>query len=157
MQTIQFPESWLLHKSLPKVKIFKRGLSRPIFRVDSNFGGLFLHSRIRNCSNSMILQLLAWRWTLTMNQDVQAKLILFRFSHGFWFRNLLICFGLGNHICDLLLLSTSSVQNLSSQDQDLRFIHLVWIPSRLFLRLHQGFPFKVQMNSHKCVLKLKLH
>ena len=94
----------------------------------------------------MILQLLAWRWTLTMNQDVRAELILFRFSHGFWFRNLLICFGLGNHICNPLLRSTSSVQNLSSQYQDLRFIHLVWIPSRLFPRLHQGFPFKGQMN-----------
>ena len=48
-------------------------------------------------------------------------------------------------------------QNLSSHDQDLRFIHLVWIPLGLFSRLHRGFPFKVQMNSHKCVLNLKLH
>ena len=73
------------------------------------------------------------------------------------FENPLICFGLGNHLCDPLLWSTSSVQNLSSQDQDLRFIHLVWIPSGLFFRLHQGFLFKVQMNSHKYVLNLKLH
>ena len=58
---------------------------------------------------------------------------------------------------DPLLQSTSSVQNLSSQDQNLRFIHLVWIPLGLFSRLHQGFPFKVQTNSHKCVLDLKLH
>ena len=50
-----------------------------------------------------------------------------------------------------------NVQKLSSQDQDLRFIYLVWIPSRLFSRLYQGFPSKVQMNSHKCVLNLKLH
>ena len=47
--------------------------------------------------------------------------------------------------------------NLSSQDQNLRYIHLIWIPSRLFSRLYQGFPSKVQMNSHKCVLNLKLH
>ena len=73
------------------------------------------------------------------------------------FVNPLICFGLGNHLCDPLLRSTSSVQNLSSQDQELRFIHLVWIPSGLFSRLHQGFLFKVQMNSHKYVLNLKLH
>ena len=58
---------------------------------------------------------------------------------------------------DPLLQSTSSVQNLSSQDQNLRFIHLVWISLGLFSRLHQGFPFKVQTNSHKCVLDLKLH
>ena len=32
-----------------------------------------------------------------------------------------------------------NVQKLSSQDQDLRFIHLVWIPSKLFSRLYQGF------------------
>ena len=96
-------------------------------------------------------------WTLTKNQDVRGKPVLFRFSHGFWFWNPLICFGFGNHLCDPLLRSTNSVQNLSSQDQDLRFIHLVWIPSGLFSRLHQGFPFKVQMNSHKCVLNLKLH
>ena len=105
----------------------------------------------------MILQLLALIWTLTKNQDVRAKLVLFRFSHRFWLWNPLICFGLGNHLCDTLLWSTSSVQNLSSQDQNLRFIHLVWILSRLFSRLYQGFPFKVQMNSHKCILNLKLH
>ena len=73
------------------------------------------------------------------------------------FENPLICFGLRNHLCDLLLQSTSSVQNLSFQDQELRFIHLVWIPSGLFSKHHQGFPFKVQMNSYKCVLNLKLH
>ena len=96
-------------------------------------------------------------WTLTKNQDVRAKLVLFRFSHRFWLWNPLICFGLGNHLCDTLLWSTSSIQNLSSQDQNLRFIHLVWIPSRLFSKLYQSFPSKVQMNSHKCVLNLKLH
>ena len=105
----------------------------------------------------MILQLLALIWALTKDQDVWAKIALFRFSHRFWLWNLLICFGLGNHLCDTLLRSTSRVQNLSSQDQNLRFIHLIWIPSRLFSRLYQGFPSKVQMNSHKCVLNLKLH
>ena len=105
----------------------------------------------------MILQLLALMWTLTKNQDVQAKLILFRVSHGVWLWNPLICFGLGNHLCDPLPRSTNSVQKLSSQDQDFRFIHLVWIPLRLFFRLYQGFSFKIQMNSHKCVLNLKLH
>ena len=96
-------------------------------------------------------------WTLTENQDVRAKLVLFRFSHKFWLWNLLICFGLENHLYDPLPRSTNNVQKSSSQDQDLRFIHLVWIPSRLFSRLYQGFPFKVQINSHKCVLNLKLH
>ena len=69
----------------------------------------------------------------------------------------LFVFGLGNHLSDPLLWSTISVQNLISQYQNLRFIHLVWIPSRLFSKLHQGFPFKIQMNSYKCVLNLKLH
>ena len=105
----------------------------------------------------MILQLLALIWTLTENQDVRAKLVLFRFSHRFWLWNLLICFGLGNHLCDPFPRSINSVQKLSSQDQDLRFIHLIWIPSRLFSRLYQGFPFKVQMNSYKYFLNLKLH
>ena len=125
MQTIQFPESWLLHKSWPKVKIFKKDLSCPIFLRRFWFWGLFLHSRIRNCSNSVILHLLALMWTLTKIQDVRVKLVQFRFSHRFWLRNLIICFGLGNHLCDTLLQSTSNVQNLSSQDQNLRFIHLV--------------------------------
>ena len=51
---------------------------------------------------------------------------------------------LGNCQSDPLLQSTNN-------------IHLVWIPSRLSSRLHQGFPFKEQMNSHKYVLNLKLH
>ena len=92
----------------------------------------------------MILQLLALVWTLTKNQDVRAKIALFRFSHRFWLWNLLICFRLGNHLCDTLLRSTNRVQNLSSQEQNLRFIHLIWIPSRLFSRLYQNFPSKVQ-------------
>ena len=129
----------------------------PNFSRRFQFLGLFLHLRIQNCSNSVILQLLALMWTLTKNQDVRAKLVLFILSHRFWFWNPLICFGFGNHLCDPLLRSTNSVQNLSSQDQDLRFIHLVWIPSGLFSRLHQGFPFKVQTNSYKCILNLKLH
>ena len=58
----------------------------------------------------------ALMWTLTKNQDVRAKLVLFRFSHRFWLRNPLFCFGLGNHLCDTLLRSTSNIQNLSSQD-----------------------------------------
>ena len=44
------------------------------------------------------------------------------------FENPLICFGLRNHLCDPLLRSISSVQNLSSQNQDLRFIDLVGFP-----------------------------
>ena len=79
------------------------------------------------------------------------------FHIDFDFENPLICFGLRNHLCDPLLRSISSVQNLSSQNQDLRFIDLVWIPSGLFSRLHHSFPFKVQMNFHKCILNLKLH
>ena len=142
---------------LTKSQNFQEGLVLHNFSCRFRFWGLFLHSTIQNCSNSVILQLLALMWTLTKNQDVQAKLVLFKFSHRFWLWNPLICFGLGNHLCDPLLWSTSSVQNLSSQDQDLRFIHLVRIPSGLFSRLHQGFPFKVQMKSHKCILNLKLH
>ena len=138
---------------LTKSQNFQEGLVFPYFSRWFWFWGLFLHLRIRNCSNSVILQLLA----LTKNQDVWAKLVLFRFSHRFWLWNPLICFGLGNHLYDPLPRSTNSVQNLISQDQDLRFIYLVWIPLGLFSKLHQGFPFKVKMNSHKCVLNLKLH
>ena len=142
---------------LTKSQNFQQGPVFPYFLRWFWFWSLFLHLRIWNCSNSVILQLLALMWTLTKNQDVWAKIVLFRFSHRFWLWNPLICFWLGNHLCDPLLQSTSSIQNLSSQDQNLRFIHLVWIPSRLFSRLYQGFPFKVQMISHKCVLNLKLH
>ena len=144
-------------KYWPKSQNFQEWPVLPNFSCRFRFCGLFLLSRIRNYSNGMILQLLALRWTLTKNQDVWAKLVLFRFSHRFWLWNPLICFRLWNHLCDKLLRSTSSIQNLSSQDQNLRFIHLVWIPLGLFSRLYQGFPSKVQMNSHKCVLNLKLN
>ena len=110
---------------LTKSQNFQNGPVLPNFSHWFRFWGLFLHLRIRNCSNSVILQLLTLMWTLTKNQDVRAKLVLFRFSHRFWFWNLHICFGLGNQLCDPLPWSTNSVQNLSSQDQDLRFIHLV--------------------------------
>ena len=116
VQTIQFPKSWLSHKSWPKSQNFQEWPVLPNFSCRFRFWGLFLLSRIQNYSNSMILQLLALRWTLTKNQDVRAKLVLFRFSHRFWSWNPLICFGLGNHLCDTLLRSTSSIQNLSSQD-----------------------------------------
>ena len=139
VQTVQFLKNWLLHKSWPKSQNFQKVPVLPNFSCRFHFWGLFLHSGIRNCSNSMILQLLALMWTLTKNQDVRAKLVLFKFSHWFWLWNLLICFGLGNHLCDPLPRNTKSVQKLSSQDQDLRFIHLVWIPSRLFSRLYQRF------------------
>ena len=122
-------KSWLLHKCWPKSQNFQEVLVLPNFSRRSHFWGLFLHLRIRNCSNNVILQLLVLMWTLTKNQDVRAKLVLFRFLCGFWLWNPLICFGLGNHLCD-------SIQKLSSQDQDLRFIHLVWIPSRLFSKLY---------------------
>ena len=95
-------------------------------------------------------------WTFTKNQDVQAKLVPPSFSRRFWSWNPFICLGFGNHQFDPLLQSTGSVQNSSSQNQNLRFVHLVWIPSGLSSRLHQGFLFKEQMNSHKCVLNSKL-
>ena len=139
MQTVQFLKNWLLHKSWSKSQNFQEVSILPNFLCRFHFWGLFLHSRIWNCSNSMILQLLALMWTLTENQDVRAKLVPFRISHRFWLWNLLIFFGLGNHLCDPLPRNTNSVQKLSSQDQDLRFVHLVWIPSRLFSRLYQGF------------------
>ena len=82
---------------------------------------------------------------LTQSHDFQARLVLLSFSR------------LWNHQSNPHLRSTDDVQNLSSQYQNLRFIHLVWIPLRLSSRLHQGFPFKEQMNFHKCVLNLKLH
>ena len=81
----------------------------------------------------------------TQIQNFQARLVLLSFS---W---------LGNLQSNPHLQSIDDIQNLSSQDQNLRFIHLVWIPSGLSSRLHQGFPFKEQMNSHKCVLNLKLY
>ena len=88
----------------------------------------FLHLRIQNCLNSLILQLLALMWTLTKKQDVWAKLVPLDFLWRFWFWNMFICLGLGNHPSNPLLQSTSSVQNSSSQNQNLRFIYLVWIP-----------------------------
>lgn len=88
---------------------------------------------------------------MTKNQDVRVKLVLFELSQRFWFWNPLICFGLGDHQSNPHLWSTDGVQNLSSWHQNLRFIHLIGISLGLFSRLHQGFSFKVQMNSHKCV------
>ena len=142
---------------LTKSQNFQEGSFLSNFSRRFRFLVLFLHLKTQNCPNSVILHFLALMWTLTKNQDVRTKLVLFRFSCRFWFWNLLICFGFGNHLCDPLPRITSSVQNLSSQDQDLKFIHLVWIPLGSFSRLHQGFLFKVQMNSHKCVLNLKLY
>ena len=109
VQTVRFPKSWLSHKSWPKSQNFQEWLVLPNFSCRFRFWGLLLLSRIRNYSNSMILQLLALRWTLSKNQDVRAKLVLFRFSHRLWLWNPLICFGLGNHLCDTLLRSTSSI------------------------------------------------
>ena len=129
-------KSWLLHKCWPKSQNFQEIPVLPNFSRRFHFWGLFLHLRIWNCSNSVILQLLVLMWTLIKNQDVRAKLVLFRFPCGFWLWNPLICFGLGNRLCDPLPQSTNSIQKLSSQDQDLRFIHLVWIPSRLFSKLY---------------------
>ena len=40
VQTVQVLESWLLHKSWPKVKIFKKDLFCPIFHVDSILGSI---------------------------------------------------------------------------------------------------------------------
>ena len=88
---------------LTKSQNFQEGLVPHNFSRRFWFWGLFLHSRIQNCSNSVILQLLALMWTLTKNQDVQMKLVLFKFSHKFWLWNPLICFGLGNPLCDPLL------------------------------------------------------
>ena len=113
--------------------------------------GLFLHLRIQNCSNGVILQLLALKWTLTNNQDIRAKFVLFGLSQRFWFWNPLICFGLGDHKSNPHLWSIDGVQNLNSWDQNLRFIHLIGISSGLFSKLHQDFSLQVQMNSHKCV------
>ena len=109
LQTLQFLKNWLLHKSWLKSQNFQEVLVSPNFSHRFHFWGLFLHSGIRNCSNSMILQLLALMWTLTKNQDVRAKLVLFRFSHGFWLGNSLICFGVKSHLCDPLPRSTNSV------------------------------------------------
>ena len=52
-------KSWLLHKCWPKSKNFQEGPILPNFSRRFHFWGLFLHLGIRNCSNSMILQLLA--------------------------------------------------------------------------------------------------
>ena len=85
-------KSWLLHKCWPKCKTFQEGPILPNFLRRFHFWGLFLHLRIRNCSNNVILQLLALMWTLTKNQDVRAKIALFKFSHRFWLWNPLIFF-----------------------------------------------------------------
>ena len=83
VQTIQIPKSWLLDKSWPKSQKFQEGLILPNFSRRFWFLSLFLHLRIQNCSKSVILQLLALMWTLTKNQEVQAKLVLFRLSYRF--------------------------------------------------------------------------
>ena len=67
VQTVQFLKNWLLHKSWPKSQNFQEVPVLPNFSRRFQFWGLFLHSGIRNCSNSMILQLLALMWTLTKN------------------------------------------------------------------------------------------
>ena len=107
------PKKLTFAQILTKSQNFQEIPVLPNFSRRFQFWGLFLHSRIQNCSNIMILQLLALMWTLTKNQDVRAKLVLFRFSHRFWLWNPLICFGLGNHLCDPLPRSTNSVQKLS--------------------------------------------
>ena len=143
--SIRFLESWLLHKSWPKVKIFKKDLSCSIFRIHSNFGvcSVIWDSKIAQMAQYQHSWLLCWKWPKfkIFKPDLSCSV----------FRNLEIT-NL-THISEVLMVS----KNLSSQDQNLRFIHLVWIPSGLSSRLHQGFPFKEQMNSHKCVLNLKLH
>ena len=78
------------------------------------------------------------------------RLILLNFSSTFRFWSPFHHLRLGNCKND----SIPSVQNLGPQEQNLRFIHLIGIPTGLFSRFHQDLPFKVQMNSHKCVLKL---
>ena len=151
---LKFQDSWLWCWNQPKVKIFKSHLPFSIFRVHSKFGVYFFIWESKNFSNNVILQLLALKWTLTKNQDIRAKFVLFVLSRRFWFWNPLIGFGLGDHQSNPHLWSTDDVQNLNSWDQNLRFIHLIGISSGLFSRFHQDLPFKVQMNSHKCVLKL---
>ena len=141
---------------LTKSQNFQARLVLLSFSGKFRFWSPFLHLRIQNCLNNVILQLLALMWTLTKNQDIQAKLVPPGFSQRFWSWNPFICFGLGNHQIDPLLRSAGSVQNSSSLNQNLRFIHLVRIPSGLSSRLHQGFSFKEQINSHKCVLNSKL-
>ena len=136
---------------------FQEGLVLLSFSCRFRFWGLFLHLRIQKFSNSVILWLLVLMWSLTKNQNVRAKFVPFRFLWRFWFWNPFICLGLGNHQFDPLLWNIRNFQNSSSWNQNLRFIHLGWVPSRLSFRLHQGFLFKEQMNFHKCVLNLKLH
>ena len=156
MQTVQFLKNWLLHKSWPKSQNFQEVPVLPNFLRRFHFLGLFLHLRIWNFSNNVILQLLVLMWTLTKNQDVRAKLVLFRFSRGFWLWNSLICFGLRNHLCDPLPQSTNSIQKLISQDQDLRFIHLVWIPSRLFSKTLLRLPFQSTNELSQVCLELEI-
>ena len=83
VQTIKFPKKLTFVQILTKIQNFQEGLVLPNFLHRFRFWDLFLHLRIQNCSNSVILQLLALMWTLTKNQDVRTKLVLFRFSHRF--------------------------------------------------------------------------
>ena len=83
VQTIKFPKKLTFVQILTKIQNFQEGLVLPNFLHRFRFWDLFLHLRIQNCSNSVVLQLLALMWTLTKNQDVRTKLVLFRFSHRF--------------------------------------------------------------------------
>ena len=132
-----------------KSKISKRTYPTQFFKYIPILGPISSFEARKLCKRP-ISKKLTFVQMLTKCQNFWDGPILLNFSSTFRFWSPFRHLRLGNCKND----SIPSVKNLGPQDQNLRFIHLIGIPSGLFFRLHQDFPFKVQMNSHKCVLKL---
>ena len=123
---VQFPESWLFHKSWPKVKIFKPDLSCPIFHVDSNFEVYFF------IWESKIAQIVwfysCWLWCELWPRIKMSEQSL---SHS------VFCEDSDFESTYLFRTWKPPIRNFE--------IHPFSLDSfRVILRLHQGFPFKEQ-------------
>ena len=108
---VQFLKSWLLHKSWPKVKIFKNDLSCSIFHIHSNFGvrSFIWDSKIEQMAQFQDTWLLCWSRSKVkiFESNLSCSIFFATWKPPIW----------------PLLRSTNN-------------IHLVWIPSRLSSRLH---------------------
>ena len=132
-----------------KSKFSKRTCPTQFFEYIPILGPVFLFEAQKLCKRP-ISKKLTFVQMLTKCQNFWDGPILLNFSSTFRFWSPFCHLRLENCKND----SIPSVQNLGPQEQNLRFIHLIGILAGLFSRFHQGLPFKVQMNSHKCVLKL---
>ena len=146
-----------------KVKIFKPDLSHSVFQIHSDFGICFFirNSEIAQTSDFQKNWLLhkSWPKVKIFKKDLSCLVFCvdsnFRIYFFIWESKSAQDLKITNltHFSEVLAVS----KNSSSRNQSLRFIHLVWIPSGLSSKLHQGFSFKERMNSHKCILNLELH